>query len=87
MLINVAALARQIGWDPRRAARILAKCGAATKLGGRWVTSLARLRAHFPEAIDIITESAIKPPKPPKRQKPPRDAIDPGSTARKEQQP
>lgn len=44
-------------WTTRRAQRWLENSGAGVKRCGRWITTLARLRDHFPEAYDAVLES------------------------------
>ncbi len=58
-LLYMSDLAELIGggFSTERVRRILISCGAATKIGGRWITTRARLRAHFPQLLDVMEEA------------------------------
>lgn len=58
-LILAADVARALSspgdeWTTERARRWLQKSRAGVKRNGRWVTTVTRLRDHFPEALDEI---------------------------------
>ncbi len=55
-LIGSDHVARALGWDTRRARRWLLKTGAGEKRAGRVVTTLPKLVAHFPEALQLVME-------------------------------
>jgi hypothetical protein len=43
-------------WSTLRAKRWLRRTGAGVKRGGRVITSLTRLRNHFPEVADMVLQ-------------------------------
>lgn len=43
-LIEMAALAKKARWSTKRVRRVLIKSKLVSKIGGRWVTTRARLR-------------------------------------------
>lgn len=54
--IETAEIARVLGpkWSARRVRRWLQRRGAATKIGGRWYTTRAKLRSAFPEVYEEL---------------------------------
>lgn len=58
-ILTIADIAKAIGWRTRRVRRILKEAGAITKIGGRWVTTQGRLRAHMPEVLDALQATAL----------------------------
>ena len=60
-LITPAQVARLLDspgdhWDTRRARLFLKKCGALTKVNGRWVTNLATLMQKCAPVADIVAD-------------------------------
>lgn len=45
---------RRDRWSTQRASRWLQSSGAGIKVGGRWLTTLQRLRAHFGPAAELF---------------------------------
>ncbi len=55
-VIDAAWLARALGWQTQRARRWMKATGAGQKRAGRYVTTLANICAHFPEAMSAVLE-------------------------------
>lgn len=58
---EMADIAQRVGWTTRRVRRVLVSAGAATKVGGRWVTTRGRLRAHMPEVLEALEATEETP--------------------------
>ncbi len=56
-ILCAADIAKIFGWQTQRARRWLKATGAGAKRGNRYVTTLAVLLAHFPEAAAAVLES------------------------------
>lgn len=52
--IGMGEIAKALGWDVQRVRRWLVRRGAATKIGGRWYTTRAKLRATFPDVYEEL---------------------------------
>jgi DNA integrity scanning protein DisA with diadenylate cyclase activity len=59
-VIEMAEVAKLVGWSTRRARRRLLATGAVEKRGGRFVTTLDRLRCHFPEVWQAVRMARLE---------------------------
>lgn len=56
-LLYARDIAALLGWQTQRARRWLRVTGAGVKRGGRFVTTLPMLLAHFPEVAAAVMEA------------------------------